>query len=375
MKQYKILQICVDLDGGGIDRFLYNYCSRIPNIQFDFAIIKKDSVGILEKSIEDLGCRIYKVPRLREGLWKNYKAIKKILEQNSYDAVHVHLGAEGSVSLLCAKMNGIKTRIVHSHAAFVPESKKQRYARYVMTCLSKLLCTDLAACGNDAAMWLWGKKAYEAGKIHVQNNAIDTNTYAFNQEARQHYRNLFGITDNTLVVGHVGRISDQKNQKRIIDIFAKIREKCNDTKLILIGREDEGYTINDKISEHHLEENVICLGVRDDVPELLNMFDIFLFPSKFEGLPFTLIETQCNGLQNLCSSVISSKVAISDCIEFLSLDDSDEVWAQKCLQIASKGRDKNARNDVAEAGYDLDVEAQRLYDYYTKLIANHYDRI
>ena len=74
----RILEVCVDLDGGGIDRYLLNYCSRIPEIQFDFAVVD-NKIGILEPQLEALGCRIYRVPRQRAGIRANYNAIKKIL--------------------------------------------------------------------------------------------------------------------------------------------------------------------------------------------------------------------------------------------------------------------------------------------------------
>ena len=78
----RILEVCVDLDGGGIDRYLLNYCSRIKGIQFDFAIVENNKIGILEKEIEALGSRIHRVPRQSHGIRANYQALKKILTEN-----------------------------------------------------------------------------------------------------------------------------------------------------------------------------------------------------------------------------------------------------------------------------------------------------
>lgn len=133
----RILQICVDLDGGGIDRYLYNYCSRITSIQFDFALVEQEKEGILEKPLKELGCNIFYLPRLQNGLKRNYKALEKILKEYNYNAVHVHLGYKGFNALRCAKKCGIKTRIVHAHIANEPESCKERLIRQLCTWITK----------------------------------------------------------------------------------------------------------------------------------------------------------------------------------------------------------------------------------------------
>lgn len=359
----KVLEICVDLDGGGIDRYLLNYCSRINDIHFDFAVVDS-KIGILEPEIKALGSHIYRIPRQSAGLKANYKAIKKVITENGYDAVHVHLGYKGALALLCAKNCGIKTRIVHAHIAAEPEDFKQKLIRKMFTFFTKYLATDLAACGVDAAKWVWGKKAYENGKVTIHNNAIQTKKFAYSLDKRTQVRNALGIADETFVVGHVGRLCAQKNQLRLLEIFYEIQKNKTDSILLLVGRGDLEDAIKDKIMQLGLENNVRLLGVRDDVPLLLNAFDIFVFPSTHEGLPFTLIETQCNGLYAVSANTVTPLVKLGDCVEFLSLSDSDTLWAEKAIVLAEKGHSENEYNVVAEAGYDIDIEAKKLKEYY-----------
>lgn len=363
----KILEVCVDLDGGGIERYLLNYCSRIPEIQFDFAVVDS-KIGILEPQFEAMGCHIYRVPRQRGGVRANYNAIKRILTQNTYDAVHVHLGYRGAVALWCAKRCGVKTRIVHAHIAAEPESKKQRIVRKFFTMLVKMLATHLAACGVDAAKWVWGEKAYARGKVVVHNNAIETAKYAYSEDARQAVRSEFGFDENTLVVGHVGRLSPQKNQLRLLDIFSEIHRQQPNSVLLMVGRGDLEDSIQNKVEEMGLTDAVRLLGVRDDVPQLLSAFDIFVFPSTHEGLPFTLIETQCNGLPVVSADTITPLVKLGEDVEFLSLSQSDVSWAQAALRAAERGHNVEGARCVADAGYDVDREATRLRDYYVKSI-------
>lgn len=363
----RILEVCVDLDGGGIDRYLLNYCSRIPEIQFDFAVVD-NTIGILEPQLEALGCHIYRVPRQSHGVRANYNAIKKILTDNCYDAVHVHLGYRGAVALWCAKRCGVKTRIVHAHIAAEPESVKQRMIRKVFTALVKGLATHLAACGVDAAKWVWGAKTYAKGEVTIHNNAIETAKYAYSADVRAAVRADLGMGENTLVVGHVGRLCAQKNQLRLLDIFGEIHRLHPDSILLLVGRGDLEEPIRRKAEAMGLTDAVRLLGVRDDVPQLLSAFDTFVFPSTHEGLPFTLIETQCNGLPVISADTVTPLVKVGPDVTFLSLSQSDTTWAQAALTAAARGHDSAGAILVADAGYDIDREAARLRDYYLNAI-------
>lgn len=370
----RILEVCVDLDGGGIDRYLLNYCSRIKDIQFDFAIIDKDKKGILEAPIEEMGGRILKVPRQSAGIGRYISTMRSIMRENSYDAVHIHLGYKSLFALLCACSCGIQTRIVHAHIAYVPESPKEHIIRKLMTVPVKWLATSLAACGIDAGRWVWGDRSYGKGLVSVHNNAIQVSKFRFSLSERNRLRNELGVTSDTLIFGHVGRLCDQKNQLRLLDIYAEIVKRVPNSRLMLIGRGEQEMEIREKAKALHIENKVVLLGVRDDVHILLSAMDAFVFPSKYEGLPFTLIETQCNGLPAISSDIVTPQVRVSGCIEFIPLDRSDSIWADKAIQLAALGHDDRAWKSVQEAGYDIDVEAQKLRKYYFECVEEKHGR-
>ena len=360
----RVLEVCVDLDGGGIDRYLFNYCSRINDIQFDFAIVDNGKEGMLEEKIRSFGANIYRVPRQSAGLKKNYDALKEIMTKNKYDVVHVHLGYKSAVALLCARNAGIKARACHAHIAYEPESFKQRILRKVFTIFSKTLATHLLACGIDAAKWVWGERAYKKGKVWVQHNAIETGNFAYSLDIREKKRNELGIDNNCFAVGHVGRLCEQKNQLRLLDIFNEISRINSSAHLFMVGRGNLENKVKEKIKELNLEEKVTLLGVRDDVSELLNAFDVFVFPSTHEGLPFTLIETQCNGLKAVSADTVTYEVKLGECVQFLSLSDSDELWAKYSLEAGKTGHNASEFENVVAAGYDIDTEAEKLKKYY-----------
>lgn len=371
-KKYKILQVCVDLDGGGIDRYLYNYCTRINEIHFDFVKVDRGITGMLEPHLENQGSIIYSVPPLSVGVRENYNQLNSIMKNGHYDAVHVHLGYMGFLALLCAKLCGIKTRIVHAHIANEPESKLIRLKRAIFTPLTKWVATNLAACGVDAAKWLWGVDAYQNGHVKVINNAIDTTVFAYNPIVREKVRQSRGIDDSTLIFANVGRIGQQKNQLRLLEIYAEIKKRRPDSQLWLVGNcEYPRERWRQKKQDLGLGTEVKELGVRNDVPELLNAMDAFVFPSLYEGLPFTLIETQCNGLQSICADTVTSLVKVCGCLSFCSLDQSNEDWAKKSIVAAETGRAPQSVKEIIAGGYDLETETNHLKDYYIELIESH----
>lgn len=363
----RILQVCVDLDGGGIDRYLYNYCSRIKSIEFDFAVVDNGKIGILEDKLVKTGSAVYRVPRIRDGIKKNYDSLVEIMSNKKYDAVHIHLGYKSLNALRAAKKCGIKTRVVHAHIANEIETYKQKIIRKILSKLVKCQATNLMACGNDAAKYIFGKKTFNKGKVLVQKNAIETKQFLYSKNKRDEIRTKLNIPQESLVFGHVGRLCEQKNQIRLINIFNEIC-KLKDAYLILIGNGEKEKEIISRIKELNLQDKVMLLGVRNDIPTLLNCFDVFIFPSLYEGLPFTLIETQSNGLYALCSNSVTSQVKITNCIEFLSLENTDQIWAKKAIELSNKERDCSANKEIALRGYDIDVEAKKLEEYYFRII-------
>ena len=139
-----------------------------------------------------------------------------------------------------------------------------------------------------------------------------------------------------------------------------------DSKLFLVGRGDpeDERQLKEKVQALGLEDKVVFLGIRSDVHELLNAFDVFVFPSLFEGLPFTLIETQCNGLRAVCADTVTDQVKLGEGVVFQSLEETDATWADKAIELSGKGHIPNAEQAVIDGGYDINCEAQKLRMFY-----------
>ncbi len=359
----KVLAITSELDGGGVDRLLYDYCNGLlDDVHFDFIVTSKIE-GILEQPLKSLGCNIYRVSQLKEDFKGHQQQIEQIIKTGHYDIVHDHSGYKAWCNLSVAKKYGVKIRIAHSHLAFVSESFLGRIIRKISTVVTKHYATNLFACGNDAAKWMWGKKAFEKNRVYIMKNAILAEKFSFSSAKRDGLRKELGL-ENKFVIGNVARITYQKNQEFLVDAFAEIKKTRNDAVLLLVGRGDAEEKIKKQVSDLGLNDSVIFTGVRNDVPDLLNVMDVFVLPSRFEGLPVTLVEIQANGLPAVISDSVTKEMTISTEFDFLPLALGSVEWA-KTIEMKCRTDSKNA---IKNSKYDLRIATKDLKNKYLSVL-------
>ena len=174
-----------------------------------------------------------------------------------------------------------------------------------------------------------------------------------------------GLKEDQLTIGHVGRFNLQKNHSFVIDIFSKLHEKDARAVLLLVGQNncDEGKAIHEKVAQLGLTDSVKFLGVRGDVPQLMQAMDVFLFPSLFEGLSVASVEAQASGLPLLISDHVPIECKKTDLVHVASLNDSAEVWAEQVLQLAKTPR-RNTFDEIKTAGFDIKENAKWLQEFY-----------
>lgn len=365
----KVLHLFTTLDGGGVESFLYNYYSHMTDkeIRFD-AIVPGNKKGYMEPMFQALNSRIYHIKRLRENPLSHWKSIAQIIKNGNYDVIHCH-GYKSAIGLFFAKLYKCKVRIIHSHMAYVNETKKEFLHRKILTMLAKKFATDWFACGIDAAKWLFGDQAFKDGKVTIIDNAIDLMKYRFNEDNRKKIRDTFKL-NNSLVVGNVGRLTYQKNQEFLLDIMKELLMIEENAKLLLIGDGEDKELLRKKAIELDLEQSVIFLGLRKDVPDLLNAMDIFVLPSRYEGLPVILVEAQAAGLVSCVSDTVTKEINITNLIDYLSLNKDAKYWAKKIF-LLSKEKEKD-RSKITErmvnGKYDINYQATQLYEKYVSMI-------
>lgn len=357
----RVLQVVTVMNRGGLETMLMNYYRKIDRnkVQFDF-MVHREEKGHYDDEIISLGGRIYRMPQIRPGNYRDYfrKLDRFFADHSEYKVVHSHINENSSFVLRAAKKVGVPCRIAHSHLSDLGIDLKlpfRLYARSVM----KDHPTRYFACSKNAGKWLFSNKSPE--EIKVLNNAVNVEEFLFNREARQRTRKELGVRDE-LVIGHIGRFNKQKNHEFLIEIFKSVVEKRPDAVLVMIGEGNLKPQIEKKVLELGLTSNVRFLGVRSDIARLMQGMDLFLFPSLFEGLPVVLVEAQAAGLKCVISDSITKETDITGSIEFASLSESPEEWANKVLSSSYEHVDTSLL--LSEKGYDTRTMAKWLADYY-----------
>lgn len=358
----RVLQIVSILDRGGEETMLMNYYRNIDRekLQFDF-LVHYDKKGVYEDEIEKLGGKIYRSFPIRPWNYNSYrKYLKHFFEihKNEYIAVHAHILENCGFVIDAAYEAGIPIRIAHSHLAVPAFDIKYLFRKYGKYVLKKSHVTSRFSCGKEAGYYL-----YDNDDFFVLPNAIDANKFSYNHHIRSEVRRELNIDNDEIVIGDVARFHPVKNQSFLIDIFQKIKLIEKKSKLILVGVGTEQDNVKSKVKNLGLSDSVLFLNVRNDVERLLQAFDVFVSPSKVEGLPVSLIEAQASGLQCVLSDNISDETAITDLVQFVSLDKSPEYWANIILKVAKLERN-NVFEQIKIAHYDIKENANWLQKYY-----------
>ncbi len=364
----RVLQELSALDGGGVAKLLFEYYRHMDRsrIQFDFLIYDFYKEGIYEKPLKEMGASIYKLPIYAKNPDECTRLRNEIIRTGNYDVVHSHMGMGAFRILRIAAKYRVPKRIAHSHIAYEPYPFKTKIFNHVKRMLIRHYATDLFACGRDAGSFMWGAGSMAAGRVKIMPNAIDTDLYRFCSTERECIRRELGIAHSTYVIGIVGRLSEQKNYPFLFQVYREVVKKRQDVILLVVGRGLEEDEIKAYARQLELEKYIRFLGVRNDVPRLLNAFDVFVLPSKYEGLPVVLVEAQANGVRELVSDKVTKEMAVTDLITYLSIENgSINRWAEQlCEGVSSTSHREEYAEKVKHSGYDINVASKQLENFY-----------
>ena len=272
-----------------------------------------------------------------------------------------HTRMRGVLYFVRAKLAGVPIRIAHSRTAATKLTLKN-FVRNIIKLNVKKYATHYFAVSDVAAIWLFGKKAYKAGKVVIWPNAIDTSKYIYNTQIRDTKRSELGL-DNQFVILHVGNFVEAKNHTFLIDVFHEFLKNHSQSMLLLAGGGDSR-SLQKKCDDLGIKEHVRFLGSRKDVPELLQAADVFVFPSLFEGLPGALLEAQAAGLPCVISSNITHEaVIVEKLVKSMSLSNSISQWCNSIEQMQNIKR-KDTSQYFIQKGFDIKEMVSRLTDFY-----------
>ena len=365
-RKKKILVVNTNETGkNGVTNVIYNYLQAMTlhDMQIDVIAINSPERQYFD-IINKLGGELFVVERSSKKVLTYWNSLRKIIRKGCYDAVHIHGNSHTVVvELSAAWLAGCPIRIVHSHNT----QCEHAFIHRVMTPLFNRLVTHGLACGNAAGRWMFGKKSF-----CVINNGVDTKKFAYDETKREMIRAKYNWSSSCIVLGHVGYFYEVKNHRLIVKVFRELFDNNPNYRWLLIGDGPLRQSISDALKNDGLLSYSVLTGNINNVEDYVNAMDVVLMPSIFEGLPLTLIEQQANGLQCVVSENITREVDKTGNVKFLSLEQPLQDWVNSVQSCGGNRNERsiNAVRDIKERGYDVCVEAEKLCDYYTRIIGD-----
>lgn len=351
---------------GGKEAFIVNMLEKIDLNNLEVVIVTSyKETSFFDKQLENINISIVELLDKKYNFFKRNLFIRKklnlFLKKNHFDKIIFNIDNGWDLNLLkIAKKNNVKKVVAHSHNSDVSYDKFRfikLFAHTVGKTFYSSAPTEYWACSNKAARFIFNNRHNEKRHFDIIKNGIETDKYIFSEIDRKEIRKKLNISESQILVGTVGRLSEQKNPDFIINIAKHFHSNIN-YKFIFIGEGEMIKSLKQKASQYGIENNIIFFGKSNNVASMMSAMDIFLLPSKFEGLPITLIEAQTNGLPILVSNRVTKEVKISDNIKFLPIED-EILWCKEIEKISLNYNRKMYMQKIREAGYDINTTSKK----------------
>lgn len=363
-KKVRVLEIAHGLAPGGIESFLINVFENIDRdkIEINFALACEGKQFYEDKVISE-GAEVYHTSDLNgvKNITKHFFRLLKVLRnEGPFDVVHTNIDFFNGVNLIAAFIAGVPVRISHSHntnsahARTIGATLPIRIYRKVMRAIINILATKRLGCSKAANLYMYGDKVKDAVVI---NNGVD-----FDKFINCSKINDLNIDSNEINFVTVGRMCEQKNSIFIVKVMNELIKINKSIHLYWIGKGPQEEEVKKLIKKYKIEKNITLLGSRRDVPNILTKMDFMLFPSKWEGLPVTLVEAQVANLPCFISDKITDEVDLGLCT-VISLEKSEKQWA------------KLINNYINSNNFNRDIIEDRVNSFNIKNVVKDIEKI
>lgn len=350
---------------GGVEKVVLAYARQMTKdfpVSFDFILFAENFS--LEEELLEMGCRVFYAPS-RKSDYSGYKQfMDRLFAQNRYIAVWGNYSGLTNIDLLVlAKKYGVPVRAAHSHVSRLYwGSPLMKYVVHVLHYGNRLrlpsFATHYFACSEVSRDFMFPKSLRQ--KTTLIHNAIDTDVFRPDAAVRQAVRRELGLQEQTLVVGHVARMCEVKNQSFLLDLMSKVLAQQPDARLLFVGEGELWDALKSKARELGIRDKVIFTGNRTDVSRLLQAMDVFVLTSLSEGLSLSSVEAQACGIPCILPTSVSPETDITGGVKFVALEEGPERWADAIVKTAGSRIDTPAEK-ISASGYDMRSAAQKLY--------------
>lgn len=370
----RILHVFGGMDRGGAETTFMEFLRHIDRARFRMDVLVHTMRRCsFDDEIRALGSQV--IPCLRPSRPLAYgRHFKDILRKDAaYDIVHSHVEHFSGYVLRLAAECGVQGRIAHCHSAPKTDPKQLTPARRAYLALTERWIRQYATMGlavsANSASSLYGSHWRQDPRFRVLRTGIDLTP--FEHVDRTAVRAEFNIPHDAVVVGHVGSLLPVKNHPFILETFAAFLAQVPSAHLVLAGGGPLMSEIRALAQAKGIDARVHMPGLRLDVPRVLAAFDLFLFPSRHEGLPLAVLEAQAAGVPCVLSDTITREVDVElGLVRFLGLQTGKQDWVDALRAGLSQDKPAWAERVAAfrRCGFDIQHQVLELQTIYANAL-------
>lgn len=331
----KIIHVVLSLDIGGLEMLVTDMLRHMDRDRFDAVVVCIRQKGALAERMEGLGFRVYSLGGKDRLEWGAFFKLAGLLRRENADVVHCHNTAGYLYGGIAAILAGFKKIIYTEHGRVFPDSPRRMLAERILSWFTY----KIVAVSQDMKRCLVEYEKIDPKKIDVIYNGVDKKKFAQAQssELRMQKRKELGIGQDDIVIGNVARFDPVKDHACLIRAFALMKQRAESgelrteksLRLLCVGDGTEFESIKrlckelnllfvdflkspDQCSALSAQHSVLFMGSRTDIPELMNIMDVFVLSSKNEGISLTLLEAMACGVPVVATRVGGNPEIVKD---------------------------------------------------------------
>ena len=365
MGKIKVLHIFRNLEMGGAQRLIIDIYKNIDKEKIEFDFLVSDE-GKCDNEVLSMGCKIYKIPYLTKvGQVKYKKELKKFfLNHREYNIIHSHIDQVSGIIMEAAKESNVKYRIAHSHNTKNSNGILGKIYKYYLQLKILKYANKYIGCSYQACKWLFKSKHQEA---LVLNNGIEIEEFKFNIEYRNQIRDEFNIKPNALLIGNVGRLVKQKNQRFLLKVFKQYIKENSNAYLMIVGEGPLKKQLENK--SKNIKDNIIFVNNRKDINKFYSAFDLMIITSKYEGFGITYTESRAASLKCIIpehlNTILKPEENNENIVKYLSIKSKKSDWIKTIQEITKDNKVREKNNNILD--YDIKEVSKKLEQYYLEM--------
>ncbi|MEE6725838.1 glycosyltransferase [Pediococcus acidilactici] len=374
-KQVKILVVGDFLLKSGLTEYIFETFGKLGN-KYSIDVISYGGKNDVDSVIKSYSWKKYEVTSVHKSIITHIKDWIKVLKQCSkknYDIIHFNYSSSWNFFPVLLAKRILKSKIViHSHSSYYSNVSDRKIVMWGLNLLNRIgqiifnkRADAKVATSEPAAYWMFRTKK----NVKIINNGIDLKKYDFSENKRKVYREKLNILqDSTKALCFVGALRKLKNPDFVLEIFEEYRKLNKDSKLFVFGDGTMKKDLQRKVKQNSLlRDSVTFGGVVDNIPEILQAMDYFVFPSQSEGYGLALAEAEAAGLHAVVSNNIPNSVVINSLTKVKSLKDSPKEWADAIYRDIDYSR-KSKYQEMFDKGFDISNVTSQIDNLYNEIL-------